>query len=115
MKRSRLFSKSRDAVEGNIVQEAARAGEDLITCFANGIGSYCGCLSSSVMRWPRSRRSRVRLVEVGGELREGRELAVLREVEAQLAGDLLHRLGLRVTADAGDRDADVDRRAGYRR
>jgi hypothetical protein len=48
------------------------------------------------------------LVEVGGELREGRHGAVLREVEAERAGDLLHRLDLRVAADAADRDADVD-------
>ena len=48
------------------------------------------------------------LVEVGAELGEGRQLAVLREVEAQRAGDLLHRLDLRVAADARHRDADVD-------
>src|SRR4051812_40777814 len=47
-------------------------------------------------------------VEVGAELREGLELAVLRQVEAQAAGDLLHRLDLRVAADARHRDADVD-------
>ena len=49
-------------------------------------------------------------VELGAELGERLELAVLGEVEAQLAGDLLHRLRLRVAADPGDRDADVDRR-----
>ena len=47
-------------------------------------------------------------VQVGGEHRERLERAVLREVELQRAGDLLHRLDLRGTADAGDRDADVD-------
>ena len=52
-----------------------------------------------------------RLVEVGAELRERRQLAVLRELEAQLAGDLLHRRDLRGAADAADRDADVDGRA----
>ena len=49
-------------------------------------------------------------VELGAELRERLELAVLREVEAQTPGDLLHRLRLRVAAHAGDRRADVDRR-----
>src|SRR6185503_14713909 len=52
-----------------------------------------------------------RLVEVRGEHREGGHLAVLREVEAQAAGDALHRLHLRGAADARDRVADVDRRA----
>jgi hypothetical protein len=41
-----------------------------------------------------------RLVEIGAELREGRQFAVLRQVQAQRAGDLLHRLDLRVAADA---------------
>ncbi len=49
------------------------------------------------------------LVEVGSELREGLELVVLGEVELELAGDLLHRLGLGGRADARHRDADVDR------
>ena len=49
-----------------------------------------------------------RLVEVGAELREGRELAELREVEAERAGDRAHGLDLRGAADARHRDADVD-------
>ena len=53
-------------------------------------------------------------VELGAELRERLQVAVLREVELQLAGDLLHRLGLRVAADSRDRDADVDRRPDAR-
>ena len=58
---------------------------------------------------------RLRLgVEVRAELRERLELAVLRQLEAQLAGDLLHRLGLRVAAHARHRDADVDGRAHAR-
>ena len=44
-----------------------------------------------------------RLVEVGAELGEGRQLAVLRQLEAQLAGDLLHRRDLGGAADAADR------------
>jgi hypothetical protein len=50
-------------------------------------------------------------VEVRAELGEGRHLAILRELELDRAGDLLHRLGLRGRADAADREADVDRRA----
>src|SRR5207253_626429 len=49
-------------------------------------------------------------VEVRSELRERRQLAVLREVEAQLARDLAHRLGLGVTTDARHADADIERR-----
>src|SRR5688572_25725103 len=52
-----------------------------------------------------------RLVEVAAELREGRELAVLREVETQRAGHLAHGANLRGAADARHRVADVDRRA----
>ena len=53
-------------------------------------------------------------VEVGAELREGLEVAVLRQLELQAAGDLLHRRDLRVAADARHRDADVDGRADAR-
>ena len=47
------------------------------------------------------------LVEVGAELGEGGQLAVLRQLEAQRAGHLLHGLDLGGAADAADRDADV--------
>ena len=50
-------------------------------------------------------------VEVGAELRERLEVAVLGQLDLQLAGDLLHRRDLRVAADARHRDADVDGRA----
>src|ERR1700677_1409621 len=48
-------------------------------------------------------------IEIGAELRERRHFAVLRELALDLAGDLLHRLGLRRRADAGHRKADVHR------
>src|SRR5712692_58232 len=50
-------------------------------------------------------------VEVGGELRESRELAVLGEVESELTGDLAHGLRLRVATDTRNADADVERGA----
>src|SRR4051794_14766725 len=53
-------------------------------------------------------------VEVGAELGEGLQLAVLREVQPQAPGNPLHRLDLRVAAHARDRDADVDGRAHAR-
>ena len=55
-----------------------------------------------------------RLVQLGPELGERLQGAELREVEPQAAGHLLHRLDLRVAADARDGDADVDRRDGRR-
>src|SRR5438477_1806255 len=47
------------------------------------------------------------LVEVGAELRERGELAILREVDSQGAGNGAHRANLRRSADTGHRDADV--------
>src|SRR2546427_12521936 len=46
-------------------------------------------------------------VELGGELGERLQLAVLREVQAEPPGYLFHRLDLRVAAHPRDRDADV--------
>ena len=51
-----------------------------------------------------------RLVQVRTELRKGRHLAVLSEVEAEAPSHLLHCLNLRVATDPGDRNAGVDRR-----
>src|SRR5699024_7564540 len=50
-------------------------------------------------------------IQVGGEHREGLEVPELGEVDLQRARDRLHGLRLRGAADAGDRNADVDRRA----
>jgi hypothetical protein len=46
-------------------------------------------------------------VEVRAELREGRHFAILRQLQLDRAGDLLHRLGLRRRADARHRQTDV--------
>src|SRR5215472_9460145 len=56
------------------------------------------------------------IVEVGGELRESRELAVLREREAHAAAGVLplHDLGLGRPAHPRHRDAGVDRRPDAR-
>ena len=50
-------------------------------------------------------------IEIGAELSEGGDLSVLSELELEGAGDLLHGLDLGGGADAGDREADVDRGA----
>ena len=50
-------------------------------------------------------------VQVGAELREGRQLAELGELALQLSADLLGGLDLRGRADAGDGEADGHRGA----
>ena len=50
-----------------------------------------------------------RLVQIGAELREGRQVAELRQVELERASDLLHARRLRGAADAAHRDTDVQR------
>jgi hypothetical protein len=47
-------------------------------------------------------------VQVGGELREGGQFAVLRQVGTDAAGQALDELGLRRTADPRHRDTGVD-------
>ena len=51
-----------------------------------------------------------RRVELRAELGERRQLAELREVALELAGDLFHRPELRRRPDARHRDADRNRR-----
>ena len=85
------------------------AAQMITTCFSTASGWYCGCLRISVVFSPRVSWSRVALSRSRAELGERRQLAVLRQVEAQLAGHLPHRLDLRGAAHAGDADAGVDR------
>ena len=66
------------------------------------------------MRSPRDSCASVALSRSRAELRERGLLAIARELEPQATGDLLHRLGLRVAADARHADADVHRRANAR-
>src|SRR5690606_456918 len=51
-----------------------------------------------------------RLVEVGAELGECRQRAVCGQIQTERTGYLLHRFDLCGTADAGDRDTDVNGR-----
>ena len=53
-------------------------------------------------------------IEVGPELREGLDLAVLREVEPEAAGHLAHGLDLSVAANPRNTDANVHSRAHTR-
>src|SRR5690625_7551975 len=49
-------------------------------------------------------------IQVGGEHRERFQRAVLREIELQRSGNLLHRLNLRVATNTGDGDTNVNSR-----
>ena len=81
----------------------------MATCFSTGSGWYCGCLTISESFSPRVSWSRVALSRSLRELGERREGAVLRQVQLERPGDLLHRLGLGRGTHARDRDADVQR------
>ena len=50
------------------------------------------------------------LIEIRGELREDGHLTILREIDTERAGGLLHGLRLRRTTDSGYRQTDVDGR-----
>ncbi len=51
-----------------------------------------------------------RFVQLGPEQREGRQFAILRQIQPQRSGHLPHGLDLRAAADAAYRKADVDGR-----
>src|SRR5436190_17051439 len=95
----------------NVVEVAVGAGPDRDDLTLDRIGRVLRLLQQLDKTRPPFELRLARLVEVGPESRERLELAVLREVETQRACDGLHRLDLRVAADAADADADVDRRA----
>ena len=82
----------------------------MITCFSTGSGWYCGCFSTSTSRRPRLSWLSVALSRSLPNCANAASSRILREVEAQRAGHLAHRLDLRRAADARDRVADVDRR-----
>src|SRR5579862_2110907 len=96
-----------ERLDGQRVREAVRHGEEDEHLLLDGQRRVLALLEE--LGHTRAARELLlrRLVEVGAELREGRELAILRELEAQLAGHLLHRRDLRGAADARHRDAGV--------
>ena len=82
----------------------------MITCFSTGIGLFCGCLSTSTMRAPCSRRFLVSASKSEPNCEERLQLTELRVRQLERTGNLLHRLDLRVAADAGYRNTRVYRR-----
>ena len=105
-----LGEKLADALQLDAVEEAFGRGEDL----HHLVGERKRFALALVERRHEAFAARERAlrvdVEVGAELREGLEVAVLRELELDASCDLLHRRELRVAADAGDGDPDIDRR-----
>ena len=76
-------SYSRSRSTGNGIEVAVRRGEDDRDLLLDRSGWYCGCFRISVSRLPRLSCFCVAWIEVAAELRERRQLAVLREVEPQ--------------------------------
>ena len=95
---------------GHLVQEALRAGVDhghllrqrhrLVLVLLEELGEARAALQLAARL----------AVEIGSELGERGQLAVLREVEPQLACHLAHRLGLGVTTHTRHADTHVQRR-----
>ena len=98
-----------DLRRGHLVDEPLRARVDDRHLLGEGDGLVLVLLEQLGQARPALELVARRGVEVGCELGEGRELAVLSEVEPQLARNLPHGLGLRVSTDTGDADAHVER------
>mmetsp|Transcript_24932 Transcript_24932/g.52180 ORF Transcript_24932/g.52180 Transcript_24932/m.52180 type:complete len:380 (+) Transcript_24932:270-1409(+) len=100
-----------DVGDGELVEEAARAGVDADNLLLEGHRHVLVLLEHLLQ--PRAAVEQVLGggVEVGAELGEGGDLAVLGELELEGARNLLHGLALRGGAYARDGEADVDRRA----
>ena len=101
---------ARDVLDGDRVEVAVRAGVDRHHLLLERPRRVLRLVERRHHPLAASEHVARRLVELGAELRERLELAVLREVEAEPPGHLPHRLHLGVAAHARDGDADVDRR-----
>src|SRR6476469_3476896 len=111
---AQLVLEARDLVGRYAVEEALRAGEDRGDLLLQSPGLVLRLVQGRDHPFAPRKCLLRRLVELGAELGEGLELAVLGEVELQAPRDGAHRLRLRVAADPGDRDADIDGRAHAR-
>ncbi len=103
-----------DRVDAEVVEEAAHAREDRADLERHVERLVLRLLQDLDEALPAVELRARRLVELGAELRECRELPVLREVEPERTGERAHRADLRRAADAGHGDPDVDRRAHAR-
>src|SRR5439155_7484640 len=111
---AQLVVEAGDLRDGNVVQVAVDArveGDDLLL---NRTRVVLRLVERRNHPLPAGERLLGRLVELRAELRERLELAVLRQIEAQAPGDLLHRLRLRARSHPRHGDPDVDRRPDAR-
>ena len=90
------------------------AAQMVSTCFSTGIGHVLGLLEDFHQPLAAVELGLGGLVQVGTELGEGRQLAVLGQVQLDRPGHRLHGLHLGGAADAAHRDADVHGRADAR-
>src|SRR5580658_831878 len=96
-------------VDRNRIQQAAGSDEDAEHLFFDRQRSVLVLFQDFREALPAAKLRLGRFVElIGAELREGRQIAVLRHVQAQRASHLSHGFNLRVAADAADGNADVD-------
>src|SRR5665647_1377710 len=107
---AQTLAESGDARHLEVVDVALVAGEDHSHLFLDRHGVEAPLVEDLDHALAAGERPLGGLVEVGAELGEGLQLAVLGEVDAQTAGDLLHGLDLGVAAHPAHRDADVHRR-----
>src|SRR5262245_50119356 len=96
-----------DLLDGKVVDQALRAGEEDRDLLLYGQRRVLALLQHLDHSLAAGQLLLGRLVEVGPELGERGELAVLREVQAQLAGHLTHGLDLGRSPHARDGQPDV--------
>ncbi len=102
------FFKGADLVDGDRIEEAFAAcvdGDDLLFDRERGVLVLFEQFGQAVATGELCLGG---FVEVGAELGEGFNGAVLCEIEAECSCDLFHGADLCVTTDAGDGDPDVD-------
>ena len=95
-------------VDGHLLQQAVGAAEDDGHLLFDGHGAVLRLLEHLDVACAFVEHRLGGGIEVGAELGESLQLAILGLVHLQRAGDLLHRLDLRLAADARHRNADID-------
>ncbi len=100
-----------DLVDRDPVEESVGRGVDLHDLLLDRHRVALGLVQRLHQPLATSQRPLGVGVELGAELGERLELAVLGELELQAAGDLRIGVRLGVATDSGDRDTDVDGRA----
>src|SRR5215831_20066331 len=93
---------ARDVADADPVEIAAHAREDHADLLLDGKRAELRLLEKLGQARAARQQALGRGIEIGGELCERRHLAILRELELDAAGDLLHGLDLRRRADAAD-------------